>query len=82
MKTAITQINKNLLVKSQTIVFSSAPKVFLIATSFSFCSINKDDNANNPNNAMTKTTIFKVVKSVCCFWNFSNVLANCLSTKL
>ena len=80
INTAIAEMIKNFFVKSKTIDFSDAPKVFLMATSLSFCSINNEESANKPSNATVKTMMFKIVKSVCCFWYFSKVLANFLFT--
>ena len=65
-KTAIAVIHKNCLVSPKTNVLSEAPKVFLMATSFSFCSIINDDKANNPNKATNRTIALRIVKSVCC----------------
>lgn len=67
MITAINVIQRNCFVNPKIKVLSDAPSVFLMATSFSFCSIINDDKANNPNNATIKTIAFKMVKSVCCF---------------
>ena len=36
--------------------------MFLIATSFSFCSIIKDDRAKSPSSATIKTNVFSIVK--------------------
>ena len=46
---------------------SDAPNVFLIATSFSFCSIIKLDNANNPRSATANTTELRIENSNRCF---------------
>ena len=67
INTANAEIIKNFLVKSKTIDFSDAPNVFLMATSFNFCSINKEESANKPSNATINTTEFKIVNNVLCF---------------
>ena len=81
MNTATAVIQRNFRVRSFINIPSDAPNVFLIATSFSFCSIIKLDNANNPRSATANTTELRIENSNRCFLNLSKVRAKFLFTK-